>query len=177
MACTLELRSAHRLASQRGATGRMISQRLRALTTLTALAMAVPTGSLPAAASSPGGGGDRRPSSSADQAAPVKLIIDTDMGSDVSNLISVCSVNAMMDRGEVELLAVMTSTGQPAAIGAVSAANNFYGHNRVLLGAYKGVLATDQVCTICKGPYLANLVANFSGPVTGAGQVRNLCCH
>jgi len=27
--------------------------------------------------------------------APVKLIIDTDLGSDVSNLISVCSANAV----------------------------------------------------------------------------------
>ena len=33
----------------------------------------------------------------------VKLIIDTDLGSDVSNLISVCSANAMVDRGEVDL--------------------------------------------------------------------------
>jgi len=107
--------TAFRLASQRGATGRMISQRLRALTTLTALAMAVPTGSLPAAASSPGGGGDRRPSSSADQAAPVKLIIDTDMGSDVSNLISVCSVNAMMDRGEANILATIHDASYASA--------------------------------------------------------------
>ena len=96
---------------------------------------------------------------------PVKLIIDTDLGSDVSNLISVCSVNAMVDRGEAELLAVMTSTGQPAAIGAVSAANHFYGHDGVQLGAYKGPLATDEVCTICRGPYIDDLVANFSGPI------------
>jgi hypothetical protein len=104
-------------------------------------------------------------------AGPIKLIIDTDLGSDVSNLISVCSVNAMMDRGEAELLAVMTSTGQPAAIGAVSAANHWYGHDEVQLGAYKGVLATDEVCTICKGPYIADLVANFSGPVSDYSQV------
>eukprot|EP01048_Picozoa_sp_COSAG05_P027103 COSAG05_NODE_7740_length_774_cov_1.130370_1_plen_77_part_00 len=62
--------------------------------------------------------------SAAVAAAPVRLIIDTDLGSDVSNLISVCSANAMVDRGEADLLAVLTSTGQPSAIGAVSAVNH-----------------------------------------------------
>ena len=103
--------------------------------------------------------------------APVRLIIDTDLGSDVSNLISVCSANAMVDRGEADLLAVMTSTGQPAAIGAISAANHWYGHDDVQLGAYKGVLATDEVCTICSGPYIDDLVANFSGPIKNYAQV------
>ena len=42
----------------------------------------------------------------------VKLIVDTDLGSDVSNLISVCSVNAMVDRGEAELLAVVIAIGE-----------------------------------------------------------------
>jgi hypothetical protein len=102
---------------------------------------------------------------------PVRLIIDTDLGSDVSNLISVCSANAMMDRGEADLLAVLTSTGQPAAIGAISAANHWYSHDRVQLGAYKGVLATDEVCTICRGPYIDDLVTNFSGPVQNYTQV------
>ena len=80
--------------------------------------------------------------------APVKLIVDTELGSDVSNLISVCSVNAMMDRGEVDLKAVVTSTGLPEAIGVISAVNHFYGHDGVELGAYKGILGTDEVCSI-----------------------------
>ena len=77
----------------------------------------------------------------------------------------------MVDRGEAELLAVMTSTGQPAAIGAISAANHWYGHDDVQLGAYKGPLATDKMCTICRGPYIDDLVANFSGPIKDYSQV------
>lgn len=97
--------------------------------------------------------------------APVKLIVDTDLGSDVSNLISICNVNAMIDQGEVELLAVMTSTGLPTAIGAVSVVNHYYGHD-VPLGAYKGTLARDL-----QGPYVADLVSNFSSPVKTSAQV------
>ena len=103
--------------------------------------------------------------------APVKLIVDTELGSDVSNLISVCSVNAMMDRGEVDLKAVVTSTGLPEAIGVVSAVNHFYGHDGVELGAYKGILGTDEVCSICRGPFVDDVIASSPGPVKNYSQV------
>ena len=103
--------------------------------------------------------------------APVKLIVDTELGGDVSNLISVCSVNAMMDRGEVELKAVVTSTGLPEAIGVVSAVNHFYGHDSVELGAYKGILGTPEVCSICRGPFVDDVIASSPGPVRNYSQV------
>jgi inosine-uridine nucleoside N-ribohydrolase len=105
------------------------------------------------------------------EAAPVKLIVDTELGSDVSNLISVCSVNAMMDRGEVELKAVLTSTGLPEAIGVISAVNHYYGHDAVELGAYKGVLGTAEVCSNCHGPFVDDIIAGFPAPVKNYSQV------
>ena len=62
---------------------------------------------------------------------------------------------------------MVTSTGQPTAIGAVSVVNHFYSHD-VPLGAYKGKLAASPDRT---GPYLHDLVANFSSPVKNYTQV------
>ena len=62
--------------------------------------------------------------------APVKLIIDTDIGgggcNDVDDVVAVCAAHAMANRGEVELLAIVLNTAPPRCVGAISVLNTFY---------------------------------------------------
>ncbi|KAL1511374.1 hypothetical protein AB1Y20_006176 [Prymnesium parvum] len=73
---------------------------------------------------------------------PVKLILDTDMGGgdcdDVDDVGTLCMLNALMDNGEVELLAVVINTMPQKIAGVVSVLQHFYGRDDVLIGAYKG---------------------------------------
>lgn len=75
-------------------------------------------------------------------AAPVKLILDTDMGGgacrDVDDVVALCTLHAMMDNGEVELLAVLQDTLPPPCAGAISVINHWYGRDEIPIGAYKG---------------------------------------
>ena len=75
-------------------------------------------------------------------AAPVKLILDTDMGGgacrDVDDVVALCTLHAMMDNGEVELLAVLQDTLPPLCAGAISVINHWYGRDGIPIGAYKG---------------------------------------
>jgi len=82
----------------------------------------------------------------------VKMIIDTDMGFDVDDIGSICLANALMDQGEVDILAVVHDTGFIHGIGAVSTINHFYGHD-IPLGAYKGIFATNNAAYTAQNKY------------------------
>ena len=69
--------------------------------------------------------------------SPVQLIIDTDMDFDVDDVGAVCVANAMADRGEAELLAVVHDMGYPRGVAAPSVLNHYYGRDSVPLGAFK----------------------------------------
>jgi hypothetical protein len=56
-------------------------------------------------------------------------------------------------------------------LGVISAVNHFYGHDGVELGAYKGILGTDEVCSICRGPFVDDVIASSPGPVKNYSQV------
>ena len=75
------------------------------------------------------------------KADQVKLIIDTDMGFDVDDVGSICIANALQDLGEVDILAIVHDTGFKLGVGAISSINNWYGHDDIPLGAYKGIFA------------------------------------
>ena len=88
-------------------------------------------------------------------AAPVQLIIDTDMSTDVDDVAAVCMANELMTMGgarvshcslchsfprarptrlrraEAELLAVVHNTGLPTGAGAISVVNHFYGRDHI----------------------------------------------
>ena len=67
---------------------------------------------------------------------PQRLIIDTDMSTDCDDVGAVCMANALMDAGEVDLLAVVHNTGLEQGVGAVSAINAWYGReDAVAVGA------------------------------------------
>jgi inosine-uridine nucleoside N-ribohydrolase len=60
-------------------------------------------------------------------AAPVKLILDTDMGNDVDDVMALGMIHSLQKRGACELLAVTLSKDHPKAAAFVDAVNTFYG--------------------------------------------------
>lgn len=72
------------------------------------------------------------------QAAPVKLIFDTDMGNDVDDLMALCMIHTLQACGAVELLAVTITKDHPQAAAFVDAVNTFYGFPDVPIGVVKG---------------------------------------
>jgi hypothetical protein len=69
--------------------------------------------------------------------APLKYILDTDIASDCDDAGALAMVNGLADLGELELLAVMVSTGGPYGAPAVSAINHWYGRSYVPIGTLK----------------------------------------
>ena len=107
--------------------------------------------------------------------SPQRLIVDTDMGFDVDDVVAVVLANTLHTRGEVDLLAVVHDTGCELGIGGVSAMNHFYGHDNVTLGAWKGKYGSDcnqhYVGTSGQNQYLSRVIDNMGGPVTSSQQV------
>ena len=103
--------------------------------------------------------------------APVKLIIDTDIGGggcrDVDDVAAICMANALADRGEAELLAVVVNTRPPACPGVVSVLNHYYGRDGVNIGAFKGTNLTKRKTK----EFVHKLVRTFPSPVKNASQV------
>merc|ERR1719221_1672593 len=125
-------------------------------------------------------------------ATPTPLIIDTDVSTDVDDVVAICMAHELQDRGEAKLLGVVHDTGLLEGIGAVSVLNHFYGHDEVMLGAYKGdfdngteVLAEGSLQSTggvaagdgrgdvktTAGPFVKNLVRGFASPVKNYSQV------
>ena len=109
------------------------------------------------------------------RAAPVKLILDTDMGGgacrDVDDVVALCTLHALMDNGEVELLAVVQDTAPPPCAGVISVINHYYGRDDIPIGAYKGAgltLEGEPPLT-----YVDSVVRNFPSPVKNNTQVPN----
>lgn len=67
----------------------------------------------------------------------MKYILDTDIASDCDDAGALAMVNGLADLGELELLAVMVSTGGPYGAPAVSAINHWYGRSQVPIGTLK----------------------------------------
>lgn len=58
---------------------------------------------------------------------PVKIILDTDLASDCDDAGAVAGINALADNGEVDLLAIMISTGGPCSAPTAAAICKWYG--------------------------------------------------
>ncbi|MBI5690746.1 MAG: nucleoside hydrolase [Verrucomicrobia bacterium] len=71
------------------------------------------------------------------QAAPVKLIFDTDMGNDVDDAMALAMIHSLQKRGAVELLAVTITKDHPKAAAFVDAMNTFYGRPDVPIGVVR----------------------------------------
>jgi len=71
---------------------------------------------------------------SANAAAPVKIIFDTDVGNDVDDVLAISVLHALQSRGECELLAVTITKPDELAGPFVEAVNTFYGRPRIPIG-------------------------------------------
>ena len=68
---------------------------------------------------------------------PVPYILDTDIASDCDDAGAVAMVNALLDKGEVNVLAMMVCTGGPYGAPCLSAINTWYGHKDIPIGTLK----------------------------------------
>ena len=73
-------------------------------------------------------------------AAPVKLIYETDMSGDCDDVGALAAIHALADKGECELVAVMTNDPNGATPIAVDVINTYYGRGDTPIG----VLAETQ---------------------------------
>ena len=71
-------------------------------------------------------------------AAPLPVIFDTDMDSDVDDVAALAQLHAMADRGEVDLLGVMVSGHNEWSAPCVDAINTFYGRPDLPIGLVSG---------------------------------------
>jgi hypothetical protein len=98
-------------------------------------------------------------------AVPVKLILDTDMGGgpcqDVDDAGTLCMLNVLQDRGEVELQAIMLDTLPPAGAGAISVLQHWFGRDSVPIG----VMRPDASPNIVAHPYVDQLVHGWEAPI------------
>ena len=77
-------------------------------------------------------------------AAPLPVILDTDMDSDVDDVSALAQLHVMADRGEVELLAVMVSGHNEWSAPCSDAINTFYGRPDLPIGLVSGTRGIRQ---------------------------------
>ncbi len=74
----------------------------------------------------------------AQERAPVPVILDTDMESDVDDVGALAMLHALADRGEAEILGVVVSAKNPNATLTADRLNTYFGRPDLPLGQLKG---------------------------------------
>jgi inosine-uridine nucleoside N-ribohydrolase len=77
------------------------------------------------------------------QAAPVKLIFDTDMGNDVDDVMALCMIHNLQKRGACELLAVTLTKDHPQAAAFTDVVNTFFGAPDTPIGVVRNGAAPE----------------------------------
>lgn len=77
-------------------------------------------------------------SSGPSTAGPLKIVFETDMQSDCDDAATLAMLHAYADRGEIELLAVVTNSRSVDSVAGVDAINTYYGRPDIPIGAYQG---------------------------------------
>ncbi len=107
----------------------------------------------------------------------IRLIIDTDIGgggcNDVDDVVAVCIGNALTDRNEAELIAVVQNTAPLECAGAISVLNHFYGRDDMPIGAYD--INTPNATLIQQQPlsYVTDIVGHFDSPIKNSTQAKD----
>jgi len=91
----------------------------------------------------------------------VKIILDTDMSTDVDDAGALATLHALADNGEAEILAIMHNTGHPLGVPVIEIINRFYGRPLLPIGALKTDFDNEAA-----RPYLTALVENFPSKIT-----------
>lgn len=68
--------------------------------------------------------------------SPVRLILDTDIGTDCDDAGALAVLHALEQQGEAKLLGVVVNNQADASVGAVAAINAFYCRPEIPIGAY-----------------------------------------
>ena len=68
--------------------------------------------------------------------AQQKIIFETDFGPDVDDISALGMLHALMDNGEIELIAVMHNTSEDKGVAAIDAVNTYYGRPNIPIGKY-----------------------------------------
>jgi hypothetical protein len=77
---------------------------------------------------------------------PVKVIFDTDMGSDCDDVGALALLHAYADMGKVEIIACVYSSGKvPYGAGVIQAINHYYGRSDIPVGAYQKADIGDSI--------------------------------
>ena len=71
-------------------------------------------------------------------AAPVKILFDTDMMTDCDDAGAMAVLHTLADNGECEILATVVSSADPWSVAAVDAINTYYGRRGLPIGTVKG---------------------------------------
>lgn len=71
--------------------------------------------------------------------APVRLMLDSDIGPDSDDAGAVALLHALADRGEAEILAMQCSTTSPWGAPCLQALNTYFGRPHVPVGTLKGI--------------------------------------
>lgn len=75
---------------------------------------------------------------------PVKVILDTDMGSDCDDVGALAMLNQYKNQGKAEILGVIYSSGViPYGVGVIDAINRYYGNDSIPVGANYGNMVGD----------------------------------
>ena len=78
--------------------------------------------------------------------APMKVIFDTDMGSDCDDVGALAYLHSLADLGKVEILACVYSSGKvPYGAGIIQAINEYYGRGSIPVGAYQQQDVGDSI--------------------------------
>ena len=67
---------------------------------------------------------------------PIKVILDSDMGSDCDDVGALAMLNEYANQGKVKILGVIYSSGAvPYGTGVIDAINRYYNHDNIPIGA------------------------------------------
>lgn len=86
----------------------------------------------------------------ADSSKPIPVIFDTDMGNDVDDAMALAILNALIDRGECDLLAVTLTKSAPSAASYVQLIDAYFGHPDIPIGTLDRELTPDDGAYIGK---------------------------
>ncbi|MCB1122852.1 MAG: nucleoside hydrolase [Verrucomicrobiae bacterium] len=98
-------------------------------------------------------------------AEPVRIIFDTDMGSDCDDVGALALLHHYVDQGEAELVACIFSSGKvPYGAGIIDAINRYYGRPDIPVGAYQGNDFGDPVDKM-RAEAIANRTEQFGNEI------------
>jgi inosine-uridine nucleoside N-ribohydrolase len=75
--------------------------------------------------------------------APVNVIFDTDIWSDIDDALALAMLHALQDRHEINVVAVTVSTDEKWCASYVDLVNTFYGHPKIPIGIVRDGLNTE----------------------------------